>query len=101
MIEFSKLFFLRLLLLLLLTVKISYVLSETFSIIPSEQTINACQDQIEIEYEFETDFFQKLTKYSSLKPLKILAVKQPVFKNTFSYKLHPIEFTTPPPEFFL
>ena len=48
MIEFSKLFFLRLLLLLLLTVKISYVLSETFSIIPSEQTINACQDQIEI-----------------------------------------------------
>lgn len=101
MVDFTKLFFLKLLILLLLTVKINYVLSEIFSDIPSEQIINVCTDEAEIELEFETDFFQKVTKFSSLLPLKIHAAKAPVFKNTFSHKIHPIEFTTPPPEFFL
>lgn len=101
MVEFSKLFFLKLLILLLLTVKVSYVLSETFSDIPSEQIINVCPDEVEIEPEFETAFFQKLTKFTSLTTPKTNAAKAPVFKNTFSHKIHPIEFTTPPPEFFL
>jgi hypothetical protein len=101
LIEYSKLFFLKLLILLLLTVKVSYVLSETFSDIPSEQIINTCTDEGEIEPEFETAYFQKITKFSSLIIPKTNPAKAPVFKNTFSHRIHLIEFTTPPPEFFL
>lgn len=101
MIEISKLSLLKLLLLLLLTVKIGAVLSDSFSNVSSTQNINSCPDEMEIEVESETAIFQKISKNTTFIIIKVTSVKAPIFKNTFSQKMNLLEFSTPPPEVFL
>lgn len=96
MIEISKLSLLKLLILLLLTVKLSSFLSDNFSQNSIEKIINSCPDEMEIE--LETAFFQKITKNYTFIPTKVISVKAPVFKNTFSQRLNLLESSTPPPE---
>jgi hypothetical protein len=86
------------LILLLLTVKSSIFLFDNFSQTNIEKIINTCPDEIEIEVESETAFFQKISKNNTFCLTKVISVKAPVFKNTFFQKMSLLEFSTPPPE---
>lgn len=99
MIEISKLTLLKLLILLLITLKTTYVLSYNFSEISTEQIIKSYPDEMEIEVETETTYFQKIAKNTVFVIIKNTDLKAPVFKNTFFHKIHSVEFSTPPPEF--
>lgn len=98
MIEISKLSLLKLLILLLLTVKLSSFLSDNFSQNSIEKIINSCSDEMEIEVEKEVSFFQKIPKKTTFFVSEIISLKAPVFKNTFSQSLNLLESFTPPPE---
>lgn len=100
MIEISKLSLLKLLILLILTVKLSSFLSDNFSLNTPEKIVNSCPDEMEIEVESETAFFQKISKTTTFTFTKVFSVKAPVFKNTFSQITNLLEFSTPPPEIF-
>jgi hypothetical protein len=97
--ELSKSSLLKLCILLLLTVRIASFLTDNFSHITIEKIINSSPDEMDIEVESETAFFQKITKNNSFSFNKNFTVKIPVLKNIFLNKNHLIEYTTPPPEF--
>lgn len=76
-------------------------MSDNFSKSTVEKIVNTCPDEMEIEVESETAFFQKISKNTTFNLTQVISVKVPVFKNTFSQKINHLEFSTPPPESFL